>query len=295
MKISLIALCVLMSIAAQSESFEKRAMSVVQQLPASNLDAKLPNRPFVSWFNELIGQEAGVVWQLAECGAPVSVPGGAGQDVPACAEATVILPNGNRMIVAISVGTFKKGMIGEPAFLRAVIESDEQIYQTSRLRDLPQMLRDPRNLPRMLPDLQPDLPQVKLRPSTTYLSLTAPGLNSLPGSLTEDETPSPPPTSSPQVQKVSEGTMVEGTVITRVMPVYPLSARTMNAYGKVDVRVVISEKGRVIEATAISGHPALRNAAMDAARQWVYKPATLNGVPVKMESVLTFTFAPGGK
>src|SRR5262249_24914056 len=150
MKISLIALCVLMSIAAQSESFEKRAMSVVQQLPASNLDAKLPNRPFVSWFNALIGQEAGVVWQLAEYGAPVRVPGGAGQDVPACAEATVILPNGNRMIVAISVGTFKKGMVGEPAFLRAVIESDEQIYQTSRLRDLPQMLRDPRNLPRML-------------------------------------------------------------------------------------------------------------------------------------------------
>jgi len=34
---------------------------------------------------------------------------------------------------------------------------------------------------------------------------------------------------------------------------------------------------------------------MDAARQWVYKPATLNGVPVKMESVLTFTFAPGGQ
>jgi TonB family protein len=67
----------------------------------------------------------------------------------------------------------------------------------------------------------------------------------------------------------------------------------MNAYGKVDVRVVISETGRVTEATAISGHPALRTAAVEAARQWVYKPATLNGAPVKMESVLTFTFAPG--
>src|SRR5262245_9598673 len=237
MRISLVALCVLMSIvisiAAQSESFEKRAMSVVQQLPASNLDAKLPNRPFVAWFNELIGQRAGVVWQLAECGAPVSVPGGAGLDVPACAEATVILPNGNRMIVAISVGTFKKGMIGEPSFLRAVIQSDEQIYPVRRLRDLPKMVREPRNIPRLLPDLEPDLPQVKLRPFTTYLSPTAPSLNSVPGSLTEDETPPPPPTSSPQARKVSGGKMVEGTVITRVKPVYPLSARTMNAYGKV--------------------------------------------------------------
>src|SRR5262249_28540236 len=210
MKISLIALCVLMSIAAQSESFEKRAMSVVQQLPASNLDAKLPNRPFVSWFNELIGQEAGVVWQLAECGAPVNVPGGAGQDVPACAEATVILPNGNRMIVAISVGTFKRGMVGEPSFLRAVIQSDEQIYPVRQLRDLPQMLRDPKSLARILPDISPDLPQVKLRPSTTNLSLMAPGLNSVPGSLTEEDTPPPPTTSSQQIRKKSAGVMVEG-------------------------------------------------------------------------------------
>lgn len=265
---------------------------MVQQIPASDLDAKLPNRPFLAWFNDLIGQEAGVVWQLAECGAPVSVPGGNGQDLPACAEATVILPNGNRMIVAISVGTFKKGMIGEPAFLRAVIQSDEQIYPVPRLRDLPQMLREPRTLPSALPDVQPGLPQVKLRPLTSYLSRSAPSLNSAPGSLIEDGTPPPAPNSLKQSRKNSEG-LVEGTVITRVKPVYSLSARTMNAYGKVDVRVVISESGRVIQATAISGHPALRNAAIDAARQWVYKPATLNGVPVKMESVLTFTFAPG--
>jgi TonB family protein len=294
MKISLMALCVWMSIAIQSESFEKRAMSMVQQLPASNLDAKLPNRPFVAWFNELIGQEAGVVWQLAECGAPVSVPGGAGQDLPACAEATVILPNGDRMIVAISVGTFKRGMIGEPAFLKAVVESGEHLYQVRRLRDLPEMLREPKSFPRTLPDIQPGLPQVKLRPLTSYSSSSALNFNSAPVLLTEDETPPPAPTSSKQSRKSSEA-IVEGTVITRVKPVYPLSARTMNAYGKVDVRVVISEAGRVIEATAISGHPALRNAATDAARQWVYKPATLNGVPVKMESVLTFTFAPGAQ
>src|SRR5262245_29629793 len=292
MKTSLLAFCVWMSVSVQLESFEKRVMSMVQQLPASNLDQKLPNRPFVAWFNETIGQESGVVWQLAECGAPVSFPGSAGQDMPACAEATVILPNGDRMIVAISVGTFKKGMVGEPAFLRAVVESGENLYQVRRLRDLPEMLREPRNIPRSLPDIQPGPPQIKLPPLT--MSPAALSLDSAPRPVIEDETPPPSPTSSKQPRKSTEG-MVEGTVITRAKPVYPISARSMNAYGKVDVRVVISETGRVIEATAISGHPALRNAAMDAARQWVYKPATLNGVPVKMESVLTFTFTPGAQ
>jgi periplasmic protein TonB len=66
----------------------------------------------------------------------------------------------------------------------------------------------------------------------------------------------------------------------------------MGASGKVEVRVVISETGRVIDAKALSGHVSLRNAAEDAARQWVYRPATRDGVPVTAESVLTFTFNP---
>jgi hypothetical protein len=67
----------------------------------------------------------------------------------------------------------------------------------------------------------------------------------------------------------------------------------MNAYGKVEARIAISETWQSIEATAISGRPALRSADVDAARQWIYKPATLNGSPTKVETVLTFTFAPG--
>src|SRR2546422_4360756 len=126
-----------MSVASQSESLEKQAISMAQQVPVSSLDAQLPNRPFADWFNELVGRDAGVVWRLAECGAPA---GGAEQDLQACAEASVLLPNGNRMILAISVGTFKKGVTRQPAFFRALIESGEQLYQVRRLRDLQGML-----------------------------------------------------------------------------------------------------------------------------------------------------------
>ncbi len=282
-----------MAIVAQPESLEKRAMSVVKQTPASGLDSKLPNRPFLSWFNELIGQQAGVVWQLAECGAPISVPGGSEQDMPACAEANVILPNGNRMIVAISVGTFKKGIIGEPAFLRGVIESGEQLYPVRRLRDLPEMLRSPENIPRPLPDIQAGPPLIKLHsfdPYAGYIPSLPPAPNSAQSASTDEASLPPPPPAVQRPRKVSQG-VLEGSVVTRRMPVYPASARAMNAFGNVEVRIVISEAGRVIEATAISGHPALRTAAMDAARQWVYKPTTLNGVPVKVETVLSFTFA----
>src|SRR5262245_66422503 len=102
MKIPIIALCAWLSVATQSESFEKQAMNAAQQVSASSLDAKLPNRPFVVWLNEVIGHEAGVVWQLAECVA--GGPGRTGQDTPAVAEATVVLPNGDTRVVRLAGG-----------------------------------------------------------------------------------------------------------------------------------------------------------------------------------------------
>jgi protein TonB len=81
-----------------------------------------------------------------------------------------------------------------------------------------------------------------------------------------------------------------GIAITRVMPVYPANARKMLASGPVDVLITISEEGQVIEARVLRGHLALRSAAAEAARKWIFKPAVLNGKPVKIESTLTFIF-----
>jgi TonB family protein len=290
MTFSAIALCVWVGFVAQTESMEKQAISIAQQTPASGLDEQLPDRPFAAWFNELVGREAGVVWQLSECGAPAGATGGA-PDLPACAEASALLPNGVRLVLAISVGTFKKGVSGQPAFFGAVVESGERLYSVRRLRDLPGMLRSPRRASRALPDIQADPRQVSLCPDTAYLPSPAP--DSAPWPPTEEEKPPSPPALD-QHRKVSQG-LSEGSVIKRRMPAYPLSARSMNAYGKVEVRIVISETGQVIEATAISGHPTLRSAAAEAAREWVYKPTTFNGVPIKVETVLTFTFASGSQ
>jgi TonB family protein len=298
MKISVIAMCMWMSVASQSESLEKQAIAIAQQTPVSSLDAQMPDRPFAAWFNELVGREAGVVWQLAECGAPTSVAGATEQDLRACAEASVILPNGNRMILAISVGTFKKGVTGQPSFVRAVIESGEHLYQVRRLRDLPVMLQSPglpaSALPRALPDLQGGSPQVDPSLDTARLSSPALPIDFAPKPLIDEEKPPTPPSAPTQPKKISQG-LLEGSVVKRRMPAYPPVARSMSAYGKVEVRIVISEAGQVIEATAISGHPALLRAAVDAAREWVYKPTTLNSVPIKVETVLTFTFAPGSQ
>src|SRR5262249_47523608 len=111
--------------------------------------------------------------------------------------------------------------------------------------------------------------------------------------------PPPPPAPSftplPQEpQKVSESDL-QSRAITKVKPVYPPNAKRMNATGPVEVEIIISEEGLVVEAKAISGHLALRSAAVEAARKWVFKPETLNGAKVRMKSVLTFIFTPSSK
>jgi TonB family protein len=294
MKIALMALCAWMSVAAQSESLEKRALLAVQQLPASSLDSKLPDRPFIAWLSDLVGQETGVEWQLAECGGSAMASEGGGQEVQACAEAVVALSPGRRMILDIWVGTFKRVLAGDPYFLGAVIESDGVLYQVRRLSDLSWALRSPKSIPRQLPDPQNNYMPALVRASVTNPPPATPPLDgkvSAPRILGEDESPPPPPPQ--QGSQRGAGDFVEAAPISKAKPIYPVGARKMNVSGKVEVRVVISERGRVIEATAISGHMTLRTAAEDAARQWVYKAAKRNGVYVKTEAVLTFTFEPG--
>src|SRR5215467_3875619 len=130
-------LCVLMIGAPQIDSFEKQALSLVQAMPASDLDAKLPGQSFASWLEQVLSAKAGMVWQLTECGKRNET----GVALPACAELTALLPDKRRVFITISVGTFKEGLIGKPAFFSAAIEQNSKLYMVRQLYGLPEMLR----------------------------------------------------------------------------------------------------------------------------------------------------------
>ena len=56
------------------------------------------------------------------------------------------------------------------------------------------------------------------------------------------------------------------------------------------LKAVISKDGRIQNLTLISGHPLLVQAAIDAVRQWTYKPTVLNGNPVEVDTEIDVTF-----
>lgn len=97
-------------------------------------------------------------------------------------------------------------------------------------------------------------------------------------------------------KKISVGSgAIQGSALKRVQPAYPPVAKAAKAAGTVQVQITISEEGKVIDAVAISGHPLLRDAALEAARQWEFKPIELSGKPVKVQSTLTFNFTLAGE
>jgi TonB family protein len=60
--------------------------------------------------------------------------------------------------------------------------------------------------------------------------------------------------------------------------------------GQVTVQVLIDENGNVISASAASGHPLLRAAAVNAARASKFSPTKLSGQPVKVNGVIIYNF-----
>jgi len=76
-----------------------------------------------------------------------------------------------------------------------------------------------------------------------------------------------------------------------VRPVYPQEAKDNKLQGVVVLEVDVAVNGTVSDATVITGHRLLVQPALDAVRQWVYKPTLLAGQPVEAVSTVTFNFA----
>jgi protein TonB len=89
--------------------------------------------------------------------------------------------------------------------------------------------------------------------------------------------------------RISQG-VTQGMVISKIEPAYPKIALAARVTGVVTLKAVISKEGEIKELQSVSGHPLLVPAAIEAVKQWRYRPYLLNGEPVEVETVITVTF-----
>jgi len=291
---TVILLLAFLGASAQDSTLEEKAVNRVQQTPASRYDPTLPSRPFGGWLTQIVGPQSGVSWRLGECVEQNGTASEWEQGVPACVEATAILPDDRKIVAQIHVGSFKQ-LSSMTKFHFAAIENESQFQSVRRLSDLPQLVRDPSSVkgPDEVKKLNVvTLPQIKSNGAPQFYYAKSAAQLPPPQIAPVENAHEPPPPPTPAVApRVSKG-VVQGDALVKPQPIYPSIAKQINAAGEVQVAIIISENGRVIEAKAIKGHPVLRAAAEDAARKWVFRPTLLDGKPVKQPGTLTFIFTP---
>ena len=97
------------------------------------------------------------------------------------------------------------------------------------------------------------------------------------------------PRPAPQMYRISQG-VSEGMITRRVQPVYPPQAFQMRVQGAVEMEAVISKTGSIANVKVLRGDAVLARAAVNAVRQWKYKPYYLNGEPVEVQTQITVNF-----
>jgi TonB family protein len=116
----------------------------------------------------------------------------------------------------------------------------------------------------------------KLLISSLLLILSVAGISA------QEKTDTPP-------KRISGG-VINGKALKLPKPEYPAEAIAAQISGAVNVEIIISTEGNVISATAVSGHPLLRNPAVEAAQQAKFATTTLEGVPVEVSGIIVYNF-----
>jgi protein TonB len=112
------------------------------------------------------------------------------------------------------------------------------------------------------------------------------GEPNLPRGLVENHGPSVKPDGPKRIKSQ----LTEGQLVNRVDPIYPHIAAISGIQGQVKLHAIIGRDGRIQSLSAISGHPLLLRAALEAVERWRYRPYILNGEAVEVETLITVNF-----
>jgi len=102
--------------------------------------------------------------------------------------------------------------------------------------------------------------------------------------------PVQPTQTSHHVDRVVLSHLQSGMLLQRVDPVYPPICQQTRREGRVELRAIISTDGTIQSLQVVSGDPLFFQSAISAVRQWRYRPTTLGGVPVEVETEITVIY-----
>jgi periplasmic protein TonB len=158
-------------------------------------------------------------------------------------------------------------------------------------------LRTPTKIPQKIKMIQED--EAPPAMATTGVVGGVPGgvpggsMGGVIGSVLSSTPVAAPKIATPTRVRVSSG-VVSGLLVRKVPPAYPPLARQARIQGVVVLQAQISKEGNIENLQLISGHPMLAPAAIEAVKQWKYRPYLLNGEPVEVDTQVQVNFTLAG-
>jgi periplasmic protein TonB len=159
-------------------------------------------------------------------------------------------------------------------------------------------LRTPTAIPKKIQMLKEDEPPPSAGPAGVVGGVPGgvPGgtMGGVLGSVMSSVPTAVPKVATPQRVRVSQG-VSQGLLVRKVTPQYPPLAKQARIQGVVVLQALIGKDGSIQNLHVVSGHPMLTNAALEAVKEWKYKPYYLNGEPVEVETTINVNFSLSGE
>jgi len=159
-------------------------------------------------------------------------------------------------------------------------------------------LRTPTAIPKKIQMIKEDEPPPSTGPAGVVGGVPGgvPGgaMGGVLGSVMSSVPTAVPKAATPQRVRVSQG-VSQGLLVHKVQPQYPPLARQARIQGVVVLQALIGKDGSIQNLHVVSGHPMLTNSALEAVKEWRYKPYYLNGEPVEVETTINVNFTLSGE
>jgi protein TonB len=159
-------------------------------------------------------------------------------------------------------------------------------------------LRTPTAIPKKIQMIKEDEPPPSAGPAGVVGGVPGgvPGgaMGGVLGSVMSSVPTAVPKVATPQRVRVSQG-VSQGLLVHKVTPQYPPLAKQARIQGVVVLQALIGKDGSIQNLHVVSGHPMLTNAALEAVKEWKYKPYYLNGEPVEVGTTINVNFSLSGE
>ena len=140
------------------------------------------------------------------------------------------------------------------------------------------------------PDNPVEGPPRPFIPGTERIGNSNP-IASLPLGMSTNPPPMPVHAKPARPEKLIISHLDEGMLIRRVQPTYPTIAKATRTQGSVVLSALINTRGEIEGLQVVSGSPLLTQAALEAVKQWRYRPYILNGTPIEVQTQVTVNFS----